>query len=189
MKIHFAEVADAIRKFREEVRVAILETGATASEICGIDETAMQFFARMVKTLHWKGQSNVPGAKTDSSRLYFSVPVICWADGRIDFIVVYSSKAKNKPRWEKLGDGEGVFWLRAETKWTTMETYPEMLRGLIAFHACKVQLDDNAGGHGGPGPDCFLFGMGARRVRVPRRATSLVQPGDRPKINQEFREF
>ena len=50
------------------------------------------------------------------------MPVIWWADGRMDFIVVYSSSAKNKPRWRKIGEGTGVFWFRAESKWTKKET-------------------------------------------------------------------
>ena len=82
-----------------------------------------QFFAALVRTLHWLGQENVPGAKTDSSRMYLSIPVIWYADGRMDLIVVYKSTAKNKPRWMKLGEGTGVYWFRAETKWTTKETY------------------------------------------------------------------
>ena len=50
---------------------------------------------------------------------------------------------------------------------------------LVDERLCELLLDDLAGGHGGWGPDLFLKTLGAQRIRVPGRATSLVQPADR----------
>jgi hypothetical protein len=77
----------------------------------------------MVRTLHWLGQRSVPGKLDDKrAKLYLSMPVVWWADGRMDFICVWKSDAKHMPRWEKFGKGEGVYWFRAKSKWTTKQT-------------------------------------------------------------------
>ena len=128
----------------------------------------------------------MPGDKSRNSRLYFSVVVVWFGDGRMSFIIVYQSKAKNKPRWTKFGKGEGVYWFRAESKWTTKKTYTEMLRGLVLFGSVLVFLDDHAGGHAGVCPDRFLRAC-ARRVRVPKRATCLVQLATDPGTTETSR--
>jgi hypothetical protein len=100
----------------------VAEGNVKLEQIANLDETAVQVFANMVRTLHWLGQKSVPGTKHEKSRLYLSVVVVWWADGRMDFVVVFRSDAKTLPPWEKFGKKDGVFWFRAKSKWTTKET-------------------------------------------------------------------
>lgn len=107
--IHFTQLAPSIRKFREEVRVAVAEGNVKPEQIANLDETAVKPFADMVRTLHFLGQRSVPGRLDDKrAKLYMSIVVVWWADGRMDFVVVWKSDAKTLPPWEKFGKGEGV---------------------------------------------------------------------------------
>ena len=184
-------VASEIRLFRKEFKEAIEEDNLQPFQICNLDETSIQIFTEMVETLHYKGAKRVPGEKTDKSRVYLNVSAIWWADGRVDFVVLYRSDAqavKEKPEWEKLGKGSGVYWLKAASKWTTKTVYPEVVRALVKM-GCKLFSDDHAPSHLGTAVDHFLRSIGARRIQVPRNATSLAQPGDRPGCNQALKRI
>ena len=127
-------------------------------------------------------------------------PVIWWADGRMDFIIVFKSDAKTLPRWEKCGFGKGVYWFRADSKWTTKETYVQMLRYFFTTETpCEILLDDMHGGHCGvqdvvllccnsfqmnkvkcdtscahsAAPDEFMKSVGGQRIRVPGVVANL----------------
>lgn len=65
----------------------------------------------------------MPGKLDDKrAKLYMSIMVVWWGDGRMDFVVVWKSDATTIPPWEKFGKGDGVYWFRAKSKWTTKET-------------------------------------------------------------------
>lgn len=184
-------VASEIRLFRKEFRDAIVDGNLELFEIANLDETSIQIFTEMVETLHYKGAKRVPGEKTDRSRVYLNVSCIWWADGRLDFVVIYRSEAqdvKEKPTWERLGNGAGVYWLKAASKWTTKKVYTEVVKALVGMK-CKLFSDDHAPSHDDPAVDHFLKTMEALRVRVPKNATSLAQPGDRPGCNQTLKRI
>ena len=65
---HSRELAAAIRQFREEVRAAIVDGGLKREQVANIDETAVRFFASMVKTLHYLGARSVPGTKAENDQ-------------------------------------------------------------------------------------------------------------------------
>ena len=183
-----AEVAYRIRELRSTVREYLeRHPEITLDQIANVDETSMQVFAQAVKTLHWLGAKCVPGEKTDASRLYINCSVVWWASGRMELVVVYKSKAKDamkNPRWEY---NNGVYWLRAGSKWTNKGTYLEVLRALLSD--CKLFSDDHATTHRSAGVGPFVESMGGLRVQVPARATALAQPGDRPGANQALKRI
>ena len=184
------KVADEIRALRAEVRRVILEGSLQLKHIANLDETCLQLFSDMIRTLHYKGAKSVPGNK-ENRRLYLNITVIWWADGRMDFVCVYKSTAnevQEYPVWERLGNGAGVYWLKAPSKWTNMKTYPEILRALLGME-CKLYTDDWATCHGPPIPDNMLESIGGTRLRIPKNGTSLCAPGDRPQDNQKVKEL
>jgi hypothetical protein len=184
-------VAAQIRKFRELVKQIVNGRNLKPFQILNLDETSVQIFCDLVRTLHYKGSKRVPGQKS-GKRLYLNVTIVWWADGKMDFVVVYQSDSeavKVKPEWQKLGEGAGVYWLKAPSKWTTKVTYPEVLRALLKLNSCGLFTDDHAPCHDGNVPDNFLKSMGGARAQIPRNATALVQPGDRPGCNQHFKRI
>jgi hypothetical protein len=103
--------------------------GIPLESILNFDETAMKIFSLMVNTLHWKGSKSVPGDKP--SKFSLSIGVLWGADGRIDFVVIWSSDSVDyernvhNKRWSVI---DGVYWYRAKhTKYTRMENYKVVL--------------------------------------------------------------
>lgn len=182
------KLAREILTCRERVEKAMRKTKATAADVANIDETAVRLFALMILTLHWRGAKSVPGAKR--SKLCLSMPVVWWGNGDMDFIVVWSSRNKRdkkEPRWQNHG---GVLFYRADTKWSTKKTYYKVMRALLTLdRKVKVFIDDYAPGHGGACPDEFVATLGGQRVRVPRGATWVLQPADRPQTNGKLKQL
>lgn len=67
------ELAAEIRHFRALVREAVKTGNVKKSRFANIDETAVQVFALMVRTLHWRGAKSVGGTKLDSCKLSLSI--------------------------------------------------------------------------------------------------------------------
>ena len=110
----------------------------TDDKIANLDETALDFFSLessfqsrefpvhsfrlalnlyishfpMLKTLHYSGVKAVRGGK--GSKLNISMPTVWFANGSVEFIVIWYSRRKNEkehkgPRWQNIN---GVWWQR-----------------------------------------------------------------------------
>ena len=127
-----------------------------------------------------------------ANKLNISIPTVWFADGRVDFIVIWHSKRKNEqehpgPRWQKINK---VWWYRSpDSKFTTHKTYVEVMRFFCRHNAVKLFFDDRAPSHDLLAADFFLKSVGAERLRIPARATDLVQPADRPNTNQKLKQL
>ena len=179
------KVALAVKRTLREIREALKADGVANKNVANLDETSLRLLAEHTRTLHHKGAKTVKAGKGTGSKLCLSIPVIWFADGRVDMVVVWKSQRKNIPiseRWEKR---HGIFWFEANTKWSTKERHYQVLRQLMTLDGgTKLYLDDMASGHRGASPDKFLESIGCRRIRIPSNATWLLQPADRPTTNQ-----
>ena len=110
------KLAASLREFRRAVRDAVKpEVGPPVkrSAICNMDETAVRIFALMILTIHWRNTKRVAKSKRHSSKLTLSMPTIWWGDGRVDYVVVWTSKETGGDRWQ---DIFGIKWFRADSK-------------------------------------------------------------------------
>ena len=144
----------------------------------------------MVKTLHWKNSKTVKGSK--GNKLNISMPTVWFADGRVEFIVIWYAKRKNEKerqddRWENI---DGTWWFRSpDSKFTTHSTYVEILRFFCSLGRVLLFFDDRAPSHDLEAADLFLKTVGATRLRIPANATDKVQPADRPQTNQKLKQL
>ena len=178
------KVAQDVKRTLTEIR-AIMETdGIPPGKVANLDETSLRLLAQHVRTLHHKGDKRVKAGKGTGSKLTLSIPIIWFADGSMDIVVVWKSQRKNIPMNQRWTLREGIFWFEANTKWSTKERHYQVLRQLMTLDRdIRLYLDDMASGHRGANPDKFLETMGCKRVRIPSNATWLLQPADRPTTN------
>ena len=147
-----------------------------------------QIFALLVSTLHWKGARDVKLKNFHNEKLCLSIPVIWKGDGSMDLCVLWRKSGAKGFSWTNHG---GVWWLCAPSKFTTKESYTEILRFFMSrsHKSCKLYVDDVARGHAGTIPDHFLESIGCKRVRIQGLCTGFIQPADRPQTNQKLKRI
>ena len=157
--------------------------------VAAMDETSMRIFSMHCTSLHWKGARDVPVSEEATSKVTLSMPVIWHSDGSMELMVLWSDGRNKELQWTQ---HEGVWWLRAPSKMTRKDTYPEILKFYISRgKKVDVYLDDEARGHGGLFPERFFESLSSpcQRVRVLGTCTSYNQPGDRPQCNKELKRL
>lgn len=138
-----AKIAVGVRNCRQQVNAVVKEKKLKRSQIANLDETALRVFSLMVKTLHWKGAKSIQADKHSTSKLTLSMPTIWFADGSMDFVVVYASTRKADNEADRWSEHNGVLFYRAASKWTTKKIYYKVLRALIPFpRKVGLFLDD-----------------------------------------------
>jgi len=178
------KVAQDVKRTLAEIRAIMERDGIPPGKVANLDETSLRLLAQHVRTLHHKGDARVKAGKATGSKLTLSIPVIWFADGSMDLVVVWKSQRQNIPISQRWTEREGIFWFEASTKWSTKERHYQVLRQLMTLdRGTELYLDDMHSGHGGASPDKFLETMGCKRLRIPSNATWLVQPADRPATN------
>ena len=168
--------AEELDTLLDEVAAAVSgEEKLRRGQIVNLDETSLRILALSIMTLHWRGDKNCEKPTRGAPKLCLSMPIVWYADGTFDFVIVYKSSSKKKgQRWHNI---KGVFWFEAESKWSRQETYHHILRYFLSLgREIKYFFDDNAPGHSGSPPDYFLKSIGVRRFRIPKCTTGLAQP-------------
>jgi len=124
----------------------------------------------------------------DNEKLTLSIPVLWRGDGSMELCVLWRQKGIQKFTWSNCG---GVWWLAAPSKFTTKESYTEILRFFMSrcHKPCRLFLDDVARGHSGTVPDEFLKTIGCKRLRIQGLCTGFIQPADRPSTNQKLKSL
>lgn len=181
-----AKAASELEVLLDEVREAVDgEEKLKRAQIANLDETSMRILCMSLMTLDWLGRKTIYTPENNCPKVTLSMPVMWYADGTMDFVVVYktnSTRADFESRWH---DIEGVMWFEACSKWSRFETYHHVLRYFLTLKEDGVEFffDDNCTGHGGSPPEHFLKSIGARRFRIPKNATGLAQPADQAARN------
>lgn len=115
------EMVGLSKKCIKEVEQA-MKPGMSLENVANLDETSIQLFSLLITTLARKGSKSVRGPKHLRSRLALSCPVVWYGSGKVELIVVWSSKNKkdNIPnRWENniilegrtmVSDESGITW-------------------------------------------------------------------------------
>ena len=178
------KVARDVKRTLHEIRTLMEREGIPPGKVANLDETSLKLLEQHTRTLHHKGAKTVKAVKGSGSKLCLSIPVIWFADGSVEIVVLWKSQKTNIPmkeRWKKIG---GIFWFEANTKWSTKERHYQVLRQLMTLdRGTELFLDDMHSGHRGSSPDKFLESIGCKRLRIPANATWLLQPADRPTTN------
>jgi len=177
------QAASEVRDCLDECRDAVDGDEKLArGQVVNLDETSMRILSLTLMTLDYYGSKNVSKPSHGCPKLCLSIPVIWSADGKVDFVVVYRTNRKGPDikRWHRIDSDEGaVYWFEAKSKWTSMETYVHILRFFFHLGAdLAIFMDDVHKGHGGSPPRFFLDSIGAKRIRIPRNATWLLQAAD-----------
>ena len=184
------QAADEVDMLLDEVANAVNgDEKLRRAQIVNLDETSMRILALTLMTLHWTGAKHVTKPKRGNPKLCLSMPVLWFADGSMDFVVVYKTGSKDPTlqRWHNI---KGVFWFEAQSKWSRQETYHRILRYFLSLgREIKIFIDDYAPGHGGSPPRFFLKSVGIQRFRIPKCTTGLVQPADQTAGNGVFKGF
>ena len=169
----------------EEVREAVDgDERLRRAQIANLDETSMRILCMTLMTLDWRGVKNVYTPYNKCPKLTLSMPVMWYADGTLDFVVVFKT-ASTRPDFEsRWHDIEGVMWFEACSKWSRFETYHHILRYFLTLErGVEALFDDAHTGHGGSPPEHFLKSVGVRRFRIPKNTTGLAQPADQAARN------
>ena len=150
----------------------------------------MKFFSLLVDTLDWKGAKNIVAKDGTRSKLALSVMVMWFSDGTMDLVVLWRDNNRDdKDRNFTWTEHNGIWWLEHTSSFTTLETFPEVIRFFLRQgpHGRKVDLltDDSHGGHYGSNVDNMLkeLNPSVSRVRVQGRCTDEAQAADRPRTN------
>ena len=181
-----ARVAAEVERLLDQTADAVAADNLRDKEIANLDETALRILALEIrKTLAWLGQKEVLKEEHGDSRLNLSCPVVWWADGRMDIIVVWETNRANLDTAERWRVHEGIMFFEAYSKWAAIESYHRILRYFFSLESgVKLFFDDDARGHKGPAADLFLASIGAKRFRIPGGSTWVVQAADHTAANK-----
>ena len=107
-----AKAASELEVLLDEVREAVDgEEKLKRAQIANLDETSMRILCMSLMTLDWLGRKTIYTPENNCPKVTLSMPVMWYADGTMDFVVVYktnSTRADFESRWH---DIEGVMWL------------------------------------------------------------------------------
>ena len=156
--------------------------------VANMDETSVRILGMHASSYHWTGAQDVPVSEEATSKLTLSMPVLWFDDGTMEVMVLWSDGKHKEFKWTQ---HSGIWWLRAPSKMTRKESYPEILKFFFSRgKVIDVYFDDEARGHNGVFPDCFMktLGKNIRRVRILGGCTGYNQPADRPQANKVLKK-
>ncbi len=180
------KVATGVNRLLCQIREDVATHSLKPEEIANLDETACRILADEIgRTLHWTGASEVLKAQHSDSKLCLSIVVVWFADGTMDFVVVYKTQKQNLDgvdRWQEI---DGVMWFESHSKWSNTEHYHQVLRYFFSLKKrVKLFVADSARGHNGPAATYFLDSMGHTCVRrIPGSSTWAAQAADQSGCN------